>query len=84
MYGNKLDGFVAPADRDNAAHALANRIANAVTTLGLPDKIGAFGLSKDNLPEVSRLLRENYPNEVADLGENAHEKLDALLGAIWE
>ena len=84
MYGDKLAGFVAAEDAENAAHALADRIENAVISLGLPNKISAFGLSKDNLPEVSRLLRENYPNEVADLGANAHEKLDALLESIWE
>ena len=84
MYGDKLAGFVAEADQENAAHVLADRIENAVVSLGLSNKISDFGLSKDNLPEVARLLRENYPNEVADLGDNADAKLDALLESIWE
>lgn len=51
--------------------------------LGLPDRIGAFDLDRAKLPEVARLLKKNYPNEVADLGNNASVKLDALLESLW-
>ncbi|KIC20701.1 iron-containing alcohol dehydrogenase [Leisingera sp. ANG-Vp] len=83
MYGGKLNGFVAADARGNAAAALADRIERTVRSLGLPSRISAFGLSDEKLPEVSRLLRESYPNEVADLGGDAARKLDDLLEAIW-
>ncbi|MDQ0570560.1 hypothetical protein QFZ42_002394 [Variovorax paradoxus] len=38
---------------------------------------------RGKLPEVARLLKKNYPNEVADLGNNAGAKLDVLLESFW-
>ena len=54
-----------------------------VKSLGLPDRISAFDLDPAKLPEVARLLKKNYPNEVADLGDNASVKLDELLQSLW-
>ena len=87
FYGDKLGIFApgtsgTPRDEDAAAH-LADRISQVVKSLGLPDRIGAFDLDKAKLPEVARLLKKNYPNEVADLGNNASVKLDALLDSLW-
>ncbi|MNR18922.1 hypothetical protein D3C85_1356810 [compost metagenome] len=67
---------------DAPAH-LADSISQVVRSLGLPDRIGAFDLDRAKLPEVARLLKKNYPNEVADLGNNASVKLDALLESLW-
>jgi alcohol dehydrogenase class IV len=83
FYGDKLEIFGARSAQADAATQLANRIAGVVTSLGLPDRIGAFDLDKAKLPEVARLLKKNYPNEVADLGNNASVKLDALLESLW-
>jgi maleylacetate reductase len=49
----------------------------------LPDRIGAFELDRAKLPEDARLLKKNYPKEVADLSNNASVKLDALLESLW-
>lgn len=80
FYGDKLEIFGAPSV---PAAQLAGRIEAVVTSLGLPDRIGAFDLDKAKLPEVAKLLKKNYPNEVADLGNNASIKLDALLDSVW-
>jgi len=77
FYGDKLTVF-APS-----AAALADRIEGAVRTLGLPDRIGTLGLPVAALPAVAALLEKNYPNEVADLGTEAPQKLVALLRSIW-
>jgi maleylacetate reductase len=87
FYGDKLGIFIANnagASRDvDAAAQLADSISQVVRSLGLPDRIGAFDLDRTKLPEVARLLKKNYPNEVADLGSNASVKLDALLESLW-
>jgi len=87
FYGDKLGIFMADrtgASRDaDAAAQLADSISQVVKSLGLPDRIGAFDLDRARLPEVARLLKKNYPNEVADLGNNASVKLDALLESLW-
>jgi hypothetical protein len=44
--------------------------------------VGAFDLDMAMLQEVARLLRKNYPNEVADQADNASVKLDALLDGL--
>jgi maleylacetate reductase len=87
FYGDKLDIFTegqpgASRGEDAAAH-LADRISQVVQSLGLPERIGSFDLDHARLPEVARLLKKNYPNEVADLGSNASVKLDALLESLW-
>jgi alcohol dehydrogenase class IV len=87
FYGDKLGIFIADnagASRNvDAAAQLADSISQVVRSLGLPDRIGAFDLDRAKLPEVARLLKKNYPNEVADLGNNASVKLDALLESLW-
>ena len=87
FYGDKLGIFIAEragASRNaDAAAQLADSISQVVKSLGLPDRIGAFDLDRSKLPEVARLLKKNYPNEVADLGNNASLKLDALLESLW-
>ena len=83
FYGDKLEIFSTRSTQTDAATQLADRIAGTVKSLGLPDRIGAFDLDKAKLPEVARLLKQNYPNEVADLGNNASVKLDALLESLW-
>lgn len=87
FYGDKLGVFAATPssasrNADVAAH-LADQISQVVKSLGLPDRISAFDLDPAKLPEVARLLKKNYPNEVADLGDNASVKLDELLQSLW-
>ena len=83
FYGDKLEIFGNRSAHADAATQLADQIAGVVSSLDLPDRIGAFDLDKAKLPEVARLLKKNYPNEVADLGNNASIKLDALLESLW-
>jgi len=83
FYGDKLEIFGTRRPGEDAATQLADRISGVVASLGLPDRIGDFDLDPARLPEVARLLKKNYPNEVADLGSNASVKLDALLESIW-
>jgi len=82
-YQGKLGVFVPGASGEAAAGILADRIAALVRRLGLPDRISAFGLEKSRLGEIAALLRENYPEEVADLGAQADSGLDALLASLW-
>jgi hypothetical protein len=84
MYGDKLQIF-SPGRRSSlaAAHHLADRISSAVAALGLPRRIGDFGMRKEQLMQVAEMLRESYPAEVGDLGADANAKLDALLESLW-
>ncbi|MDL2400923.1 iron-containing alcohol dehydrogenase [Rhizobium mayense] len=83
FYGDKLTVFAPGKDRAIAAGVLADRIEAVVRTLELPNKIGAFDLPASELAAVAALLEMNYPDEVADLGANASEKLADLLRSIW-
>ena len=80
-YGDKLEAL-SPGG-PGAATRLAERISAVVAKLGLPSRIGAFDLDRAKLPEVAALLTANYPEEVADLGQDAPARLDALLERLW-
>jgi alcohol dehydrogenase class IV len=82
-YGDKFEIFSSGRDSKSAAAYLADRISHVVTSLELPSRLGAFDFPRVRLPEAAALLKENYPSEVADLGESAGEKLDALLESMW-
>jgi alcohol dehydrogenase class IV len=82
-YGDKFDIFSAGRGEQRAADYLADRIANVVSRLSLPDRLRALDLDPAKLPEVAALVKDNYPSELADLGENAGAKLDALLESLW-
>ncbi|HSV78349.1 MAG TPA: iron-containing alcohol dehydrogenase [Ramlibacter sp.] len=81
FYGDKLEVFSA---RKGAAAAqdLADRIAGTVAALGLPCRLRDFDLEPAAVAQVAALLQENYPKEVADLGENAGRRLVALLESL--
>jgi alcohol dehydrogenase class IV len=81
FYGDKLE--VLSPGGPGAAARLADRIAAVVATLGLPNRIGAFDLDRAKLPEVAALLDANYPDEVADLGDDPPTRLRVLLEALW-
>ncbi|WP_077048710.1 iron-containing alcohol dehydrogenase [Pseudomonas sp. KK4] len=81
-YGAKLDIF-APGPDGLAAERLAERIANLVLSLGLPNRIGHFDLDKSQLGKIAELLKANYPKEVDDLGGDAAAKLGQLLERLW-
>jgi len=83
IYEGRLGIFVNEKHQGNAANMLADRIENLVLSLDLPNKIGAFGLDKSKLGEVSALLKANYPDEIGDLGDDAEDKLDLLLNTLW-
>lgn len=83
FYGDKLEIFGMRPEQGRDAEDLADKIAAVVTSLGLPDKIGAFGLDKEKLGEVAELLEKNYPIEVADLGDDSSARLKVLLKSIW-
>ncbi|HLZ68253.1 MAG TPA: iron-containing alcohol dehydrogenase [Aliidongia sp.] len=83
FYEGRLAVFAAGAAANEAGVALADRIAGLVTGLDLPHRIGDFGLGRDVVPQVSSLLKANYPNEVVDLGADAERKLERLLESLW-
>jgi len=77
-YGDKLEIF-----GSQGAAQLADRIAGLVETLELPSRLRSLDFERGHLPEVAALLKQNYPAEVADLGDQAEAKLDALLEGLW-
>ena len=77
-YGEKLRVFDAQGEL-----VLADRIEALVSNLALPMRLRSFEIGLSTLPEIAALLRENYPNEVEDLGEGADRKLDDLLRSLW-
>lgn len=81
-YGNKLRVFNSPGE-PNPGPALAARIESLVSQLGLPNRLRSFEMGLSALPEITDLLRTNYSSEVADLGEDADRKLEALLRSLW-
>lgn len=83
FYGPKLEVLAPPRGKTSAANELADRIAALVRSLGLPERISSFDIERSQLGEVAALLKANYPNEVADLGDDAPAKLDALLERLW-
>lgn len=82
-YGSKFDVFGGASGGETVAETLANRIARLVDQLELPSRLRAFDFSRDALPEVAAMLTEHYPSEVSDLGDNATQKLAALLEDLW-
>jgi len=83
VYGDKFEIFASGRATDSAAAYLADRLSGVVRSLELPSRLGALDFDKAKLPVVSALLKNNYPAEVADLGDGAGEKLDALLESLW-
>lgn len=86
-YGDKLAIFAKASAHgvrgQHAAALLADRIAGLVETLELPSRLRNLDFDRTRLPEVSALLKQNYPAEVGDLGEQADGKLDLLLESLW-
>jgi alcohol dehydrogenase class IV len=82
-YGDKLECFASERGNKTPADYLADRIAGVVSSLELPNRLSNTDFDKSKLPEVAALLKENYPIEVADLGENASEQLEVLLESMW-
>lgn len=81
-YGRKLEIFAAHRGDRSPADFLADRIEAAVRALELPSRLGDLDFDPARLPEMAALLRQNYPSEVGDLGDNAGAKLDALLESL--
>ncbi|SIT44117.1 Alcohol dehydrogenase, class IV [Paraburkholderia piptadeniae] len=82
-YGDKFEIFASGSATSTAAESLADRLSSLVRSLGLPSRLSALDFDKAKLCEVSALLKDNYPSEVADLGAGAGGKLDALLESLW-
>ncbi len=82
FYGAKLTVYFGDS-ADDAAPRLARSIEDTVIALGLPRRIGDFGLAPNSIAEIAALLKSAYPTEVADLGIDADHKLDRLLESIW-
>ncbi|QWW72610.1 iron-containing alcohol dehydrogenase [Rhizobium sp. WYJ-E13] len=83
FYGDKLGIFLDGERSPDPGALLAKRIGSLVRVLGLADRISAFDIEPDARHRISALLRAHYPKEVADLGTQADDKLDALLERIW-
>lgn len=73
----------APQATSNAAAVLADRIEGLVSHLGLPTRLRSFDIGLPALADIAKLLRENYPAEVNDLGPDADRKLHALMLTLW-
>ncbi|MGO4810955.1 iron-containing alcohol dehydrogenase [Cupriavidus sp. 2MCAB6] len=82
-YGRKLEIFSTDRGIRTPAAFLADRIEAAVDALELPSRLGDLDFDRAKLPEMAALLKQNYPSEVGDLGEDAGAKLDALLESLW-
>ncbi|MDK1373766.1 MULTISPECIES: iron-containing alcohol dehydrogenase [unclassified Sinorhizobium] len=82
-YGDKLDGFTQLSNNHSTAESLSEAIASVVRHLGLPSRIGDFGLESCALPKVVAMLQEHYREEVGDLGDQAESKLFRLLENMW-
>jgi maleylacetate reductase len=82
-YGRKLEIFSTDRGSRTAAAFLADRIEATVDALELPSRLGDLDFDRAKLPEMAALLKQNYPSEVSDLGEDAGTKLDALLESLW-
>lgn len=83
IYGDKLNIFSAHQQDAPPATVLSERISNLVETLELPHRLRSFGISRDLLPEIGKMLTQHYPSEVGDLGDNAPGKLATLLENLW-
>ncbi|CAM4185110.1 Alcohol dehydrogenase iron-type/glycerol dehydrogenase GldA domain-containing protein [Bordetella tumbae] len=83
IYGDKLDIFFPHPQGIPPAALLAERIANLVDALELPNRLGLLGISRDLRPDIEEMLAQHYPVEVSDLGDNARRKLATLLETLW-
>ncbi|MDX0436425.1 iron-containing alcohol dehydrogenase [Sinorhizobium medicae] len=83
FYGEKLRIFNDAVSGVDAASRLSAEIEAVVLRLGLPNRLRDLKFDHDELPAVARLLVENYPREVADLGEGAAQRLANLLERLW-
>ncbi|MGO4355196.1 iron-containing alcohol dehydrogenase [Rhizobium sp. RAF36] len=83
FYGDKLRIFNGAPSGGEAARRLASDIQEVVVRLGLPSRLRDLDIDHAELSSVSRLLVDNYPREVADLGDGADQKLSALLEGLW-
>ncbi|KQY14310.1 alcohol dehydrogenase [Rhizobium sp. Root73] len=83
FYGEKLRIFNDAATGREAANLLSGDVQTTVKRLGLPSRLREVEFDRGNLSKVRDLLIENYPREVADLGEDTEQKLASLLEGIW-
>jgi maleylacetate reductase len=83
FYKGRLGAFSGEAGGDPTGERLADRIAALVKALGLPDRMRSYGLQESQIGEIAALLKDKYPVEVADLGEDAEARLDGLLESLW-
>ncbi|NOV19678.1 maleylacetate reductase [Ensifer adhaerens] len=83
FYGEKLRIFNDAVSGVEAASKLSGDIEAVVTRLGLPARLRDLNFDHDKLSAVATLLIENYPREVADLGEGAAQRLTDLLERLW-
>jgi len=77
-YGEKLRTFEVQGEP-----SLADRVEALVSHLALPTRLRSFEIGLSAISEIAALLRENYPNEVRDLGEGADQRLDDFLRSLW-
>ncbi|MDI7865315.1 iron-containing alcohol dehydrogenase [Rhizobiaceae bacterium n13] len=83
FYGTKLQIFNSAPSAAEAAQQLSDAIEDVVIGLGLPRRLRELDFDRGHLGAVSEMLLKNYPTEVADLGNDAPAKLDALLERLW-
>lgn len=83
FYGEKLRIFNDAVSGIDAASKLSADIEAVVTRLGLPARLRDLNFDRNKLLSVASLLVENYPREVADLGEGAAQRLTDLLERLW-
>ena len=83
FYGEKLRIFNDAASGVEAATLLSGDVQTTVKRLGLPSRLREVAFDRGSLSNVRDLLIENYPKEVADLGEDAEQKLASLLEELW-
>ncbi|MEU5852895.1 iron-containing alcohol dehydrogenase [Saccharopolyspora shandongensis] len=61
----------------------ADRVEALVRSLGLPARLGALGIEREQLPILGRILWETYPEAVGQLAGDSDDPLKELLHDMW-
>jgi maleylacetate reductase len=74
LIGTALDAVATPA---------AERVADLVRALELPERLRDVGIGADQLPEIAQRVSAAYPDEVAVLADDGEAALLRLLGRAY-
>ena len=78
----RIDEAARLPSEDEAGAPAHETLAALAGRLGLPTRLSDVDVGTEELPRLERLLRERYPQSVAELGPDAGDRLTALLRSI--